>query len=113
MKIYFEKNNLMLGDRKIIFLHPIQKILEMKSGVVILLEAITKVSDRNVYFVNFDGSVKWRINDPSAEGVIDFQYYMSIGLDSGGTLEVNYLNRSSVCKVRIDDGTIYNCEFSR
>jgi len=111
MTISYNKNELLIGKNKVEFSHPIDKILEVKNGVVVMLEAITKVSDKNIYFVNLDGSIKWRIQDtePSKEFSA---YYTGMGLYDGGGLKV-FDFTGYACKINLEDGTIFDREFTK
>ncbi|MES2768829.1 MAG: hypothetical protein V4596_06745 [Bdellovibrionota bacterium] len=111
MTITFNNQELLIGKIKVEFSHPISKIVEVENGIIVMLKAITKISDKNVFFVNLDGSIRWRIQDtePSKEYSA---YYTGMGLHDDGVLQV-YDFTGYVCKVNLEDGTIYDREFTK
>jgi hypothetical protein len=108
MTISFDKNELHINGNRVSFLAPIDSVVQVENGVVVLLAAMTKQSEQNVFFVNPDGSVKWQIQHLGMPKEVGYQGYTYIGLDSDGVLEANNF-RAVLCKVDMETGQIYNC----
>ncbi|MES2768828.1 MAG: hypothetical protein V4596_06740 [Bdellovibrionota bacterium] len=112
MNISFHEKELSINEKKITFPTSIQTVVQVKNGVIVLIKAFIKVSDRNVYFVNLDGAIKWRIQNLDPSKKISNQYYSYAGLNEDGVLEVNDIN-AYLCKVNLEDGALYDCEFTK
>lgn len=56
-------NDLYVNSNKVTFPYKIEQILILKTQILVLLDFRIKNEDDNVYSVNFDGTIGWRIQN--------------------------------------------------
>lgn len=113
MFVTYIGNKLCIRGTEVVFAKEIYKILEVDNGVFVLTHGVHthELEERNVYFVNFDGSIKWQIQHlGESNSDIGYQGYISMKLDVDNNLEVkNY--RGFSCKVDIETGKLIDCDY--
>ncbi len=116
MKIEFKEKNLFIDNLMIPFDRKIWNILILNNGIIVLLHVYTvkgKMDEQNVYFVKFDGKIKWQIEHNSMpDKNIGYQGFTDISLDDDGSLRVySFLGLS--CIVDIETGKILSREVAK
>lgn len=110
-RVDFQGSELIVDDVRIDFDHPIEKVLERDGYVVVLLELTGesyKDFHKNVIGVNWNGSVRWKIeNRPEREG--KYRPYSNI-YDKDGDLWA-YNVGGMAYRVDETDGSLLEGEF--
>ena len=55
------ENNLYVNSIKVTFPYKIEQVLILESQILVLLDCCIENEDDNVYSVNFDGTIGWRV----------------------------------------------------
>lgn len=110
MKISFSDKKLSIEDKVVIFDFPIVEIIETKEGVVVRIKSFNEVSFNNIYFVNYEGMLKWRIHIPGSKPD-DKYYYTGMELE-GDDLGVGEWGGYSG-KVNLKNGEVFDWEFTK
>lgn len=100
-----ENSTLILGRKTVSFSNPIAELLEFNDSVVIRLELTGEdfpEKHENVIAVNFDGSIRWKIEKAPEEGYYDS--YAAI-YEKDGELWAYNLSGMSY-KIDLTDGSI-------
>lgn len=97
MKTHVNKKFLYMNGHKIDFDFEIQKVIEWKDSVIILVDIpySDKNSINNIYAFNEDGTFKWRVEDlrnrfPNMQG---FLPYLSLRLNDGMLAANDFMGR--------------------
>ncbi len=90
MEIHTKNNKLMMDNLIVVFEKNIYQHLIFSEGVVVLLSSrlsVDEQEERNVYFVDLKGVIKWQIEHNSKPSELGgYQGYTDISLDEDGTL---------------------------
>lgn len=105
MNIKYEDKTLKIDDKAISFLRPIEKIISMPDGVIVLLESYGDVP-QNIYWVNIDGKIRWQIEHIGTQNAM----YVGLEINKDGILEVNNVT-GYICKVNHENGKLYDCRY--
>lgn len=108
-------NDIFLNDVKVSFMREIYKVLELSDGVVVLTHGFLRsdeLDERNVYFVNMDGSIKWQIEHLGLPKNAGYQGYTSISLDEQNNLRAFNFHGFD-CKVDVQNGNILEKVFTK
>lgn len=119
MVFKFQDKELTIGSNIVInFMGRIKTVLEYKEmGLIVLLKPFETNNERNVYFVNNDGTIRWQIeplvspDDPDKKSM-GYCGYTWIGFTENGELEVASFAPYN-CFVNIETGALYNCFFEK
>jgi len=115
MDIKFEENKLKLPFTKVSFKHNIDRILESKGRIVVLLD-IPNDDDtiNNIYALDINGKKLWRVQSLKEfnPNIAQFSPYVGISLlDNGNISATNYFGMNY--EVSIEDGKILGAHLAK
>jgi hypothetical protein len=109
--IEFKELILLIANNKIFPKKTIRKILQVPCGILVLTDGISKsgsLEERNVFFINLDGSIKWQIQHLGLPKHRGYQGYITLDIDTDGKIQVVSF-RGVLCEVNIDTGELLGC----
>jgi len=108
-KNYIIKDDRLLQNEEVLFTAPasIQEVLIIGKYIIVLVTSTQMTGDRNVYCYEFNGNLKWQIENP--DKIHSTNYYTSIYLSINNELQA-YSKNGVEYTLSVDNGTILKKE---